>query len=264
MQQSLSTAVNVANLITVVDLDVPPVIEWLGARVVTTETLAKGYGTDEKNIRMNLANNRERFVEGVHLFTLKGDQLREFKDKANEIGSVGKRAKSATLWTEKGAARMSKIVDTDEAWNFFELMEESYFHPRQVALGIPLTYEQALEDLLGKVKENRIITEKLDQAIETKAWIGKRREATSMATASVAVREKNKLAERLGESKKHAAIIPVEKKVGLEFKWQPLRKWCRENGVEPHEVEDKRFGTVKSWPRAAWLAVYGVDLRKIF
>lgn len=102
MQQSLSTAVNVANLITVVDLDVPPVIEWLGARVVTTETLAKGYGADEKNIRMNLANNRERFVEGVHLFTLKGDQLREFKDKANEIGSVGKRAKSATLWTEKG------------------------------------------------------------------------------------------------------------------------------------------------------------------
>lgn len=263
MQQSLSTAVNVANLITVVDLDVPPVIEWRSLRVVTTETLAKGYGTKETNIRTNLDANRERFLEGVHIFTVTGDELADLRV-SNPDAQISNKARSLTLWTEKGAARMSKIVDTDEAWDFFERMETAYFHPRQVALGIPLTYEQALEDLLGKVKENRIITEKLDQAIETKAWIGKRREATSMATASVAVREKNKLAERLGESKKHAAIIPVEKKMGLEFKWQPLRKWCRENGVEPHDVEDKRFGTVKSWPRAAWLAVYGVDLRKIF
>ena len=54
------------------------------------------------------------------------------------------------------------------------------------------------------------------------------------------------------------------KKLGQKFKWQPLRKWCRENDAEPHEVEDPRFGTVKSWPRAAWMAVYKVDLRKIF
>lgn len=262
MQQSTSTALNVANNIPLVDPDMLPVIEWRSVRVVTTETLAKGYGTKETNIRTNLDANRERFLEGVHIFTVTGDELANLRV-SNPDAQISNKARSLTLWTEKGAARMSKVVDTDEAWDFFERMEAAYFHPRQ-NVGIPLTYEQALEDLLGKVKENRIITERLDQAIETKAWIGKRREATSMATASVAVREKNKLAERLGESKKHAAIIPVEKKMGLEFKWQPLRKWCRENGVDPHDVEDKRFGTVKSWPRAAWLAVYGVDLRKIF
>ncbi|HEN3447702.1 TPA: ORF6N domain-containing protein [Yersinia enterocolitica] len=262
MQQSLSTAVNVANKILLVDPDIPPVIELRSVRVVTTETLAKGYGTKETNIRTNLDANRERFFEGVHIFTVTGDELADLRV-SNPDAQISNKARSLTLWTEKGAARMSKIVDTDEAWDFFERMETAYFHPRQ-NVGIPLTYEQALEDLLVKVKENRIITEQRDQAIVTKAWIGKKREATSMATASVAVREKNKLAERLGESKKHAAIIPVEKRTGIEFKWQPLRKWCRENGVEPHEVEDKRFGTVKSWPRAAWLAVYGVDLRKIF
>lgn len=262
MQQSTSTALSVANNIPLVDPDMLPVIEWRSVRVVTTETLAKGYGTKETNIRTNLDANRERFLEGVHIFTVTGDELANLRV-SNPDAQISNKARSLTLWTEKGAARMSKVVDTDEAWDFFERMEAAYFHPRQ-NVGIPLTYEQALEDLLGKVKENRIITEQLDQAIETKAWIGKRREATSMATASVAVREKNKLAERLGESKKHAAIIPVEKKMGLEFKWQPLRKWCRENGVDPHDVEDKRFGTVKSWPRAAWLAVYGVDLRKIF
>uniref|UniRef100_UPI0035C7158B ORF6N domain-containing protein n=1 Tax=Serratia quinivorans TaxID=137545 RepID=UPI0035C7158B len=262
MQQSSSTAVNVANNILLVDPDMLPVIELKGTRVVTTETLAKGYGTKETNIRTNLDANRERFIEGVHIFTVTGDELANLRV-SNPDAQISSKARSLTLWTEKGAARMSKIVDTDEAWDFFERMETAYFHPRQ-NVGIPLTYEQALEDLLVKVKENRIITEQRDQAIVTKAWIGKKREATAMATASAEKRKANKLAERIGESKKHAAIIPVQKKTGIEFKWQPLRKWCRENGAEAVEVEDKRFGSVKAWPRDAWLAVYGVDLRKIF
>ncbi|TBL49437.1 ORF6N domain-containing protein [Hafnia paralvei] len=263
MQQSTSTAVNVANYLPTVDPDTFPVIEWKGVRVVTTETLAAGYGTDEVNIRNNLSRNLDRFEDGKHYFLLTGSELKEFKNRVTDGYSVGKRARSITLWTEKGAARMSKIVDTDEAWYFFERLEDSYFRPAPIS-GIPLTYEEALEDLLAKVKENRIITEQRDRAVKEKRWISEKREVTAMTTASIAVRERNNLAERLGEGKNYAAIIPVEKKLGKKFKWQPLRKWCRENEVIPHEVEDPRFGTVKSWPRAAWLAVYDVDLRKIF
>lgn len=129
---------------------------------------------------------------------------------------------------------------------------------------LPKNYKEALLALVVAEEEKERISIERDEAIETKAWIGEKREATAMATASVAVREKNKLAERIGEGKKYAAIIPVEKKMDREYKWQPLRKWCRENCVEPHDVEDKRFGTVKAWPRAAWMAVYGVDLKKLF
>ena len=255
---SLNLAVHERN----VDPQAFPVLEWSGMRVVTTEMLASGYGCEEKNIRMNLTNNKDRFVEGVHYFVVKGKALKDLR--ANIIGSqISSKARSMTLWTEKGAARMSKIVDTDEAWSFFERLEDSYFRPAPVA-AIPLTYEAALEDLLAKVKENRIIAEQRDRAVKEKRWISEKREVTAMATASAAVRAKNKLAERIGESKNYAAIIPVEKKLGQKFKWQPLRKWCRDNDAEPHEVEDPRFGTVKSWPRAAWIAVYGVDLRKLF
>lgn len=262
MQQSTSTVVNVANAMPIVDPDTFPVIEWKGLRVVTTETLAKGYATDAIRIQQNHIRNEDRFVEGVHFFNLKGIDLKEFKNRLSSSESVGKQARSLTLWTEKGAARMSKIVDTDEAWNFFERLEDSYFHPR--ASSLPQTYEQALEDLLTKVKENRLIAEQRDHAVRTKAWIGEKREATAMATASAAVREKNKLAETVGACRKHATITAVENKTGNEYKWQGLRKWCRENDAVPLEVEDKRFGMVKSWPREAWLAVYGLDLRKIF
>ncbi|HFO0796463.1 TPA: ORF6N domain-containing protein [Enterobacter roggenkampii] len=239
------------------------VIEWGGVRVVTTETLATGYGTEAIRIQQNYIRNEDRFIEGIHFFTIKGAELKELKNRLSSSESVGKHARILTLWTEKGAARMSKIVDTDEAWSFFERLEDSYFRPAPV-VGIPLSYEEALEDLLAKVKENRVITEQRDRAVKEKLWISEKREVTAMTTASIAVREKNKLAERIGEGKNYAAIIPVEKKLGKKFKWQPLRKWCRENDVTPHDVEDPRFGSVKSWPRAAWLAVYGVDLRKIF
>ncbi|MGK0740034.1 ORF6N domain-containing protein [Yokenella regensburgei] len=105
-----------------------PDIRWQGVRVVTTETLAAGYGTGETNIRSNLANHRARFIEGEHIFTLKGDDFRLFRNQGNNSYLVNKHATQVTLWTERGAARMSKIVDTDEAWSFFEKMERAYFH----------------------------------------------------------------------------------------------------------------------------------------
>jgi len=99
-----------------------------------------------------------------------------------------------------------------------------------------------------------------DEAERTKAEIGSRREATAMATASAAVRKSKQLAERLGESVKHATVKAVKQVTDIEYGWRPLKKWCQANGFEPHKVADAQFGFVKSWPREAWLAVYGVDL----
>lgn len=106
-----------------------PIIEWKGVRVVTTETLAAGYGASAKNIQDNLLNHKSRFIDGVHYFKLEGEGLQEFKSYPDNIGLVNKYTRHAYLWTEKGAARMSKIVDSDEAWSFFEKMEEAYFRP---------------------------------------------------------------------------------------------------------------------------------------
>ncbi|KJF79140.1 antirepressor [Morganella morganii] len=106
-----------------------PVIEWKSVRVVTTETLAAGYGVDDNNIRKNLSNNRDRFIEGVHIHTLKGDELKEYRNLVKDVHLVNKHTSQQVLWTEKGAARMSKIVDSDEAWSFFEKMEDAYFRP---------------------------------------------------------------------------------------------------------------------------------------
>jgi hypothetical protein len=134
----------------------------------------------------------------------------------------------------------------------------------KAAPSLPTTYIEALEHLLiAKKAEQQAIAER-DHAIATKAQIGSKREATAMATASQAVRQANALQAELGRCKEHATIIAVQNATRIEYKWQALRKWCKDRGVKPIEVLDKRWGIVKSWPTQAWADVYGVDLELLF
>ncbi|AWK13620.1 ORF6N domain-containing protein [Candidatus Fukatsuia symbiotica] len=43
-----------------------PVIIYHHKRVITTELLAQGYGTDSNNIQQNFKRNKERFIESKH------------------------------------------------------------------------------------------------------------------------------------------------------------------------------------------------------
>ena len=114
------------------------IIEYRGQRVVTTEQLAAGYGTDEVNIRKNLSRNLERFEEGKHYFLLTGSELKRFKNLVPESHLVNKHTSQLILWTERGAARMSKVVDTDQAWGYHEDLVEFYFTQRD-AIAAPST-----------------------------------------------------------------------------------------------------------------------------
>jgi hypothetical protein len=63
------------------------------------------------------------------------------------------RARSIILWTERGAARHAKMLETDAAWDVFEALEENYFrNPRAQAAataGGELSTVQDREPLLA-------------------------------------------------------------------------------------------------------------------
>lgn len=99
--------------------------------VITTELLAYLYGTKIKNISDNFLNNTTRFVVGKHFFKIEKSELREFKNRPETIGLVGKNARSLILWTERGAARHAKMLETDQAWEVFEKLEDCYFNQKQ-------------------------------------------------------------------------------------------------------------------------------------
>jgi hypothetical protein len=122
------------------------VVEYKNLPVLTTEQLANFYGTDQNNIQKNYSRNSERFTEGKHFFKVEGEELRKLKATLTDSRSVGskditdnigyvqisKNASSIILWTEKGAARHAKILDTDQAWEVFEKLEDCYFAVKEM------------------------------------------------------------------------------------------------------------------------------------
>lgn len=106
------------------------IIERENQRVLTTEQLAEVYGTDTKNISNNFSRNQDKFIEGKHYYLLKGDELKEFK--ANHLkDDYLKFAPHLYLWTERGASRHCKILDTEKAWEQFDYLEDTYFKVKQ-------------------------------------------------------------------------------------------------------------------------------------
>ena len=108
-------------------------IEFKKQRILTTEQLAEIYETDANNVRNNFGNHKDNFEEGKHYFLLQGDDLREFKRNVNNIDVVKPNVNQLYLWTERGANRHCKILDTDKAWEQFDNLEETYFRVKENA-----------------------------------------------------------------------------------------------------------------------------------
>jgi len=107
------------------------IIEYRGQRVVTTEQLAAGYGTDVANIKMNYSRNANRFVEGKHFFKVTGEELADLRVTFSYL-QISSKTRSLMLWTERGAANHAKMLETDQAWGYHEDLVEFYFTQRGV------------------------------------------------------------------------------------------------------------------------------------
>lgn len=101
-------------------------------------------------------------------------------------------------------------------------------------------------------------------AVKTKAHISDKKTVTAMATASNAVQENQRLKDQIGQSKKNATVLAVERLTSKTYTWQPLNKWCKAHGVKPQKVHDERYGKVNTYPYQAWMDVYKVDLSALF
>lgn len=102
--------------------------------VITTELLARLYGTEAIRIQQNHHENKSRFIEGKHFFKAVGDELKNLRlvlnESQNEV-KISPKTRSLILWTERGAARHAKMLETDQAWEVFEKLEDCYFSQKQ-------------------------------------------------------------------------------------------------------------------------------------
>ncbi|EXR27113.1 hypothetical protein J694_2967 [Acinetobacter sp. 1281984] len=127
------------------------IVSFKSIPVVTTAMLADFYGTDTDNIKQNYSRNKQRFVEGKHFFKIIGEELKQFvgdlKSLAN-FPSISNKTRSLILWTERGAARHAKMLDTDQAWEVFEQLEDCYFVRKEI---LAKTHKSEREPLTNAV-----------------------------------------------------------------------------------------------------------------
>ena len=119
---------------------------------------------------------------------------------------------------------------------------------------VPQSFPDALRMIADIEEEKQLALEQRDYYRRTKAEIGSRREATSMATASAAVRKAHVLEDRLGEGQKYRSVKRIEwllsvfvpsrgmySQVGSK-----LSKLGERMGKPPRTIEDSNYGTVKA------------------
>jgi hypothetical protein len=110
-------------------------ITYKEENVVTTTMLAEQLGTSDAQLTKNFNNNKSRYTEGLHYHLLTGSKLRTYKrDIQNlDVAKIPSNANQLYLWTEKGAFNHVKSLGTDEAWDAFQNLVNTYFRVREIA-----------------------------------------------------------------------------------------------------------------------------------
>lgn len=143
----MTTQINAENLSPITHNEIP---------VVTTELLAQLYGSERQRITNNFNRNKERFVEGKHYFMAKGEVLENLKNSLRGFQAVAPNVRKLILWTERGAARHAKMLETDQAWEVFEKLEDHYFNTHKKPELPAAGYGSLNIDILLAIRDDKV------------------------------------------------------------------------------------------------------------
>ena len=102
-----------------------------GKRCLTDKTIAKIHGMQPKNVRARITDNLKRFKVGVDYIDLKGAYDTSTLTNLGYAKQSITQAKNIYLLSERGYAKLIKIMDTDLAWEIHDKLMDEYFTMRQ-------------------------------------------------------------------------------------------------------------------------------------
>ncbi|HWQ40559.1 MAG TPA: phage antirepressor KilAC domain-containing protein [Desulfosporosinus sp.] len=131
-------------------------IDYQRQRILTTAQLAEAYEADAQLIVNNFNRNKERYTEGKHFILLEGAALKDFKAK-NQI-DLPPNMNKLYLWPEKGAWLHAKSLNTDKAWEAYEMLVDDYYAKSQLTqISIPRSLSEALRLAADLAEKNEVL-----------------------------------------------------------------------------------------------------------
>lgn len=116
-------------------------------------------------INQLITNNIKRFKTNIDLIDLLNTSgvFRKFAEENGLIGS--NRTQHIYLLSERGYAKLLKILEDDKAWEIYDELVDNYFNMRQSIkqYKLPQTFSEALIELAKEVKKNEVLKPKADK-----------------------------------------------------------------------------------------------------
>lgn len=120
-----------------------------GKKCISDKTIAEIHGMETKNARARITDNIKRFKANVDYIDLKQGAYEastlEILVQLGYAKSAITQAEHIYLLSERGYAKLIKIMDTDLAWEIHDKLMDEYFELREQQEREPLTIPQATE-----------------------------------------------------------------------------------------------------------------------
>lgn len=99
-------------------------------KAMLAKDIAKIHGKELRQINQAINMNRKRFKDGIDIVDLlnQSDGFRKFARENDLVGS--NRTQHVYLLSERGYAKLLKILDDDKAWDIYDELVDNYFNMR--------------------------------------------------------------------------------------------------------------------------------------
>lgn len=208
-----------------------------GKKAMLVKDIARIHGTTTKRVNELINRNRNRFADGVDIIDLLTSGY--FKVVLNDLNFGSKEISNANniyLLSERGYAKLLKILEDDKAWEVYDQLVDNYFNMRSaVQQGNPsIVANKRLEIMEANAKTRRAgLLYKL--AMATKS------ESSSEAMLALAAKElTGEMTIPVLKQKEYSAG-DVAKKLGISS-GQKVGKIANKLGIKAEQPGQNEYG----------------------
>lgn len=124
------------------------VVEYKGIRVISSYDIARLHGKEVRAVNQQFERNKKHLKQGVDYFLINKEEMAESQIVIQKF--IPNNVKDLKLFTERGYLKLVKSFTDDLSWKVQDLLVESYFKLKEIALSAKQNY---LLDILAAEDE---------------------------------------------------------------------------------------------------------------
>lgn len=258
IQQEETNGISVKGTTEFMGIEIPNIYGGFGEgkKAITDKHIAEIHDMEDRNVRGRITTNIKRFKEGVDYIDLLNCCLSDKQQIMLNLGYTKmqiSKAKNIYLLSERGYAKLIKIMDTDLAWDIHDKLIDEYFQMKEMIKNGNLpSYQIEDEEIraFAWIKERK--REKYEQLKLFRKAVEERMEKLIIIEGNLTFSQFNRVAVAIVEeiSRVSGEKIPdvwnniynfLRRKHGINLKrrqnnqWEKINIEREENGKEPYK-----------------------------